>query len=415
MVDPYSSRLQRPERRFVTPLRLLLVLLLIPALVVTARWLNPGHRVTDALTARDLLRDAALAAVQSGELQRDNGAVYAVDVTQLATFAALAGDRELYDPLRDIILSNLLVTRVPGDPAHGMIAWRYRPPEFWTAQGIDFDPAKHLTQDASGTTEALRAAEALWHGVQAFGLDEDRATVSLILDAYARHAAIDNGTWMIRNYFNLHPEVYNFITNSFLVDYDPDLLVTVMDAGLTGEEDWAEVAQQSAKLINKARTPAGLLHQMIRPEVGTIMPHLLGEGFYSANGIEQLSNVLTVAERCTLTNPDVSQRVLEFARDRMPQLRLYYDANTGRRLRGEHDTWAGVETWGPLLRLAVKLGDDRTARVATHHVIRLSSGFPDYRGEDQLYLLGEALLALEYAIDHDKSLVADAPTDQASR
>lgn len=390
-----------PERRLVTPIRVLLVLLLIPAIVITSQRLWPKYGHADALTARDLLRNAALAAVQNGDLKRDNGAVYAVDVTQLATFAALSSDRELYDPLREIILNDLLVTRVPGDPAHGMIAWRF----------MADPPEGQLAQDASGTTEALRAAEAMWHGVQAFGLDEDRDTVALILDAYARHAAVDNGTWMIRNYFNLHPEVYNFITNSFLVDYDPDLLVTVIDAGLSGEQDWAEVAEESAKLIDKARTPAGLLHQMIRPEVGTIMPHLIREGFYSANGIEQLSNVLTVAERCTLTNPAVSARVLKFARDRMPQLRLYYDANTGRRLRGDQDTWAGVETWGPLLRLAVKLGDDRTARVATRHVIGLSSGFPDYSGEDQIYLLGEALLALEYAIQHDENLSVDAPAN----
>ncbi len=397
MTDRYASRLQIPERRFVTPLRLLLLLLLIPALVITARWLNSNRSTTDALSAREALRDAAWVAVQNGDLQRDNGAVYAVDVTQLATFAALANDRELYDPLRDIILNQLLVRRVPGDPAHGMIAWRYR----------ENPPEGELQQDASGTTEALRAAEALWAGVQAFGLDEDRDAVALILDAYARHAAIDNSTWMIRNYFNLHPDVYNFITNSFLVDYDPDLVLQLANA--FGRDDWKEVALQSGKLIDKARTPAGLLHQMIRPEVGTIMPHLIREGFYSANGIEQLSNVLTVAERCTTTNPEVSQRVLNFARDRMPQLRLYYDANTGRRLRGEHDTWAGVETWGPLLRLAVKLSDDRTVRVAAHHVIRLSSGFPEYRGEDQLYLLGEALLALQYAIEHPQDDSENAP------
>lgn len=399
MADLISTRLQTPERRFWTPLRILLVLLLVPTIWISVNRLYPQYGDTDALAARDHLRDAALEAVRNGELQRDNGAVYAVDVTQLATFAALAHDRELYDPLREIILNDLLVTRVPGDPAHGMISWRYRPDP----------PDGELHRDASGTTEALRAAEALWHGAQAFGLDEDRETVALILDAYARHSAIDNGTWMIRNYFNLHPEVYNFITNSFLVDYDPDLLVTVIDAGLTGGEDWAKVAERSAELIDKARTPAGLLHQMIRPEVGTIMPHLIREGFYSANGIEQLSNVLTVAERCTMTNPHVSERVLKFARDRMPQLRLYYDANTGKRLRGEQDTWAGVETWGPLLRLAVKLGDDRTARVATRHVIGLSSGFPEYEGEDQLYLLGEALLALQYAIQHEENESSDSP------
>ncbi|WP_221435422.1 hypothetical protein [Algisphaera agarilytica] len=385
-----STRLQTPDRRFWTPVRVLLLLLVVPAVWIAVSQRSAKYADTDVAAARDRLRAAAFASVQNGELQREDGAVYAVDVTQLATFAAMSNDRALYNPLREIILTQLLVERVPGDPAHGMVAWRYRPNP----------PEGELQQDASGTTEALRAAEALWHGSEAFGLDEDRATVALILDAYARHAARDNGTWMIRNYFNLHPDIYNFITNSFLVDYDPDLLTTVIEAGLEGKEDWDQVVAESAKLIDNAQTPAGLLHQMIRPEVATVMPHLVGDGLYSANGIEQLSNVLTVAERCARTNPAVSQRVLEFARDRMPQLRLYYHADTGRRLRGEQDTWAGVETWAPLLRLAVKLDDRRTAEVATRRVIGQSSGLPEYDGPDRMYRLGEALLALEYAMEY---------------
>lgn len=361
-----------------------MVLLLIPAVGFTVPRLWRGADPADAEAAREVLRAAAWQAVQDGQIERDNGAIYAVDVAQLATYAALAGDRELFDPLREIILEKLLVRRVPGDPAHGMVAWRYLP-----------EPPHH---DASGTTEALRAAEALWAGQIAFGTD-DRDTVALIMDAYLRHAAVDNGVWMIRNYFNLHPEVYHFVTNSFLVDYDPDLMDRLAQA--YDRPDWAEVAEASAALIERARTPAGLLHQMIRPEVATIMPAFAAGGLYSINGVEQLSNVLTVAERCTQTNPEVSQAALRFSRSRMPQLRLFYDARTGRRARREGpvgDTWAGVETWGPLLRLAVKLGDERTEREATAKVIRLSRGFPAYTGEDRLYLLSEALLALEYAV-----------------
>jgi len=319
---------------------------------------------------------------------RDNGAVYAVDICQLATYAAVAGDRELYDPLRTIILEKLLVTRVPGDPAHGMVAWRYSP-----------NPPHH---DASGTTEALRAAEALYQGVQAFGYDQDRDAIRLILDAYARHAATENGTWMIRNYFNLDPDVYNFITNSFLVDYDPDLLTRLADE--FDNPEWADVAAQTAVLIDKARTPAGLLHQIIRPEVGTIMPHLVADGLYSINGVEQLSNVLTVAERCTLTNPAVAQGVLDFCKKRLHHLRLYYHADTGHRLRDENDTWAGVETWGPLLRLAVKLDDPLVHRKALRRVVYQSSGFPQYAGEDRMYLLGEALLTLEISRRYTEGL-----------
>lgn len=389
MVDDRTYRVQTPARGFWTPLRVALVLLLLPAGWVVSQNLFPDHRHTDAAAARERLRDAAMLAVQNGEMARDNGDIYAVDVCQLATFAALAGDRELYDPLRTIILDKLLIQRVPGDPAHGMVAWRYSP---------DAPSGGH---DASGTTEALRAAEALYHGVESFGLDEDRQTIALIIDAYARHAAVDNGVWMIRNYFNLDPAVYHYSTNSFLVDYDPDLLMRLADD--FERNDWAELAQRSADLIDDARTPAGLLHQMIRPEVGTIMPHLAHGGLYSINGVEQLSNVLTVAERCTTTNPDVSRDVFDFARKRTPRLRLYYDANTGRRFGGGDDTWAGVETWGPLLRLAVKLDEPLLRKQATRQVIALSAGLPDYVRQDRLYLLGEALLALQYAVSATES------------
>ncbi|MEM7627340.1 MAG: hypothetical protein AAF333_17220 [Planctomycetota bacterium] len=383
MTETAAPRTQTPDRRFWTPLRIALVVLMLPAINFAAPRLFSDQPDTPPAEAIAPLRDAALQIVQRNELARDDGAVYAVDVTQLATYAALAGDRELYDPLRDIILNKLLIRRVEGDPAHGMVAWRHMP-----------EPPHH---DASGTTEALRAAEALYAGVQAFGLTEDRAAIKLIVDAYCRHATPPGETpWMIRNYFNLHPEVYNFITNSFLVDYDPDLLTVLAED--FDEPEWADVTEKSAALIDKAVTPAGLLHQMIRPEVGTIMPHYAAEGIYSANGVEQLSNVLTVAERSNTTNPAVARRVVDFCRKRLHNLRLYYDADTGRRLRGNNDTWAGVETWGPLLRLSIELDEPSIQREALRNVIHLSSGFPEYEGQDRLYLLGEALLALQYAV-----------------
>ena len=376
---------EETRARLATPLRVLLALMLVPALVLVAKHLFPlGPNLTPQ-EAIAPLRDAALRIVQSGEAARQDGGVYAVDVCQLAAFAARSGDRELYDPLRRIILDKLLVKRIPGDPAHGMVAWRHMP-----------DPPHH---DASGTTEALRAAEALWAGVRAFGLDEDRDAVRTIVDAYVQHGVYEGETWMIRNYFNLHPEVYSYITNSFLVDYDPDLLAEL--AQEFANEDWSKTARLSSELIDKAQTPAGLLHQMIRPEIATVMPHYT-DGIYSANGVEQLSNVLTVAERCVTTNPDVSQRVLDFCKKRLHHLRLYYHADTGRRLRGAQDTWGGTETWGPLLRLSVKLDEPLVQRFAEKKLVYLSSGFSGYDGDARLYLLGEALLALQYAVEANR-------------
>ncbi len=385
--------------RLWTPLRLLLIVLLIPALIYVGWRLFPNEadrRVASITPAEAIgpLRDAALRTLNRSGGVRDDGYVYAVDVGQLATFAALAGDRELYDPLRRIILDQLLVRRVPGDPAHGMIAWRFHRPA--SPADTPAPASELLTVEASGTTEALRAAEALWRGTQAFDDLEDRDTIALIIDAYARHAYDFDGTWMIRNYFNLDPRVYHFSTNSFLVDYDPDLLAELADA--FGRPDWQTIADRSAALIDRAATPAGLLHQMIRPEVSTIMPGFAPDGIYSLDGVEQINNVLTVAERCVTTNPELARGVLAFCQRKLGDLRLYYEAQTGQPLPGELGrTPPGPETWAPLLRLAIKLDAPAVRDAALRHVLRGSERLADEPGRDHLYLLGEALLALQYA------------------
>ena len=66
--------------------------------------------------------------------------------------------------------------------------------------------------DASGTTEALRFAEGLWEGARVFGEPADRELALLVLRAYRRHEYVDQGIWLIRNYFNLQTRA--FATNS---------------------------------------------------------------------------------------------------------------------------------------------------------------------------------------------------------
>ena len=372
--------------RLVTPLRVLLVLLLVPALGMAvykalpdAPPVGPG----DVAAAEQALRDEALRMVQAGELARPDGRVYAVDICQLATYAALSGNRELYDPLRRIILDRLLIDRGEGDEATGMVAWGYtggRP------------------LDASGTTETLRAAEALWRGNRAFGptYAADTDTIKVMLDAYARHQGVDQNVWMIRNYFNLGTDTYS--TNSFLIDYDPDLLAEL--AAAFEDPQLAAVAERSARLVEHALTDAGLLHQNIRPEVATIqvVPDGKPPGFYSIDGIEQLSNVLSTAERCVTTNPGIARGVLDFAEERIGDLHQHYRADTGKPAYGVYGPRASTETWAPLVRLAVKLDHRDTAEAALRHLVALTADYPRRSAETfgvKLWAMGEALLALE--------------------
>ncbi len=358
--------------------------MLIPALAMAFRQAPPRFTDTDAAAAETLLREEAMRMVEADDLYRPDGQLYTVDIAQLAAYAALAEDRELYEPLRKIILDELLVDRGPGDEATGMVAWGKR-------KGQDLD--------ASGTTETLRAAEALWLGMNAWpgAFDDDRETIKQMALAYARHAGVDRGVWMIRNYFNL--QQYTYSTNSFLIDYDPDFIVELAEA--FDEPVLDDVAQRTLALVLACRTPVGLLHQNIRPEVATIQ-HVpfdpAPSGIYSIDGIEQLNNVLAVAERSIETLPEIAHGALNFSREHLDDLRKHYDADTGKPAYQPDGPKADLETWAPLLRLSAELDDADTADLALRHVIGLTKNYPDKTFEQfpaKLWSIGEALLALQ--------------------
>ena len=237
-------------------------------------------------------------------------------------FAAQEGDREMYEPLRDFAIERYVLNDREDPYTRGFVLWRY---------GQDQEP------DASGTTEALRLAEGLWRGAEAFGESEDREWAVTILDGYARHAAEEQGVWMIRNYFNLGTR--SFATNSFLVDYAPDFVAEV--AAATGREDLAEVARQSYALIEKAQAPIGLLYDMIQPEVATLFDDERMV-IFSPNDAIQLSNTATVAACAVVGLPGIGRAVVDFSHERMPGLRGTYYGRTGEVAR---DKRPGIEAW----------------------------------------------------------------------
>jgi hypothetical protein len=354
-------------------------------LLILAVW--PGDSAEDELQATyDRLLDEAKRMVEEGTLARADGYIYAVDINQLATFAALAGQRELYDPLRAIILSELLIDDKDEDYTRGFVAWRYKARD---------DAGNPVPRDASGSTEALRAAEALWRGSEAFDdRRDDRDTALRILQGYARHATTEThrgqDIWFIRNYYNLQTKAW--ATNSFLIDYDPDFVAFAAEQ--SGDEVLAEVARQSEALFKKAVAPTGLLREMVQPEVLTLMG--IEHAIFAPNNLEQLSNSAAEAERSVATNKPLAVGVLRFALQHADNLRLNYNVETGE----PRGPGVGAETYAPLLRLAHKL-DDRDA-VETflpkllHHTERF---LDDPNARDRLYLLGEALLALELVME----------------
>lgn len=376
-----------PSRRRWARALLLGAVLLIAVYLVTQLLGKPApsfRTSADPAALETQLRDQALQRIAADDIFRADGQAYTVDLAQLAVYAARAGDRELFEPLRTLMLEKIVV------PPDGLK----------TARGLDLE-ARDMAAwgfrqdqplDASGTTETLRVAEALWEGLAAFeDHPEDRQRVHHLAQAYARHQGTDRGVWMIRNYYNFGTGTYS--TNSFLIDYDPDLLARLAEA--FDDADLSDVAQRSAELMDLARTPAGLLHQMIRPEVATIQPTHGGRGLYSLNGIEQLSNVLASAERCVATNRPIAQGVLDFCKQRQDALYSYYHFDTGQPASGRDTSHAALETWAVLLRLAVLLDDQPAHDWALAELLHDAQQREFSDPSSGLYLLGETLLALD--------------------
>ncbi|QQE13534.1 hypothetical protein JD969_08780 [Planctomycetota bacterium] len=348
--------------------------------------------------------------------------VYGVDVGFLLQYAALSENKELYSSIRGLVTQHLIVS---ADKVSGytngtdnkldldrklinadFVAWRYP-----TKRTIDKNKEKwasweKLNQagepiDATGTTEALRIAEGLWIGAKVFESDEDKALSLRILRGYAAHGYVDQGVWMIRNYINLQTGAG--ATNSYSIDYDADFVGMV--AAQTGDEQLRDVAEKTRQLMLKLKSEAGLIHSMIQPEIKTLMSPLPG-AIYSPNRVEQVNNVVSVAERCAMMNREVAEGVYKFCINDLGQLNKYYDAGNGDRV-GRYAV--GIGTYAPLLRLSIRMNDragyekvlplllwqvrDMTDCIA----VERKGGRKEGKDVVSVYEMGEALLSLRLA------------------
>jgi hypothetical protein len=326
----------------------------------------------DARKNKEELHQLARERVATGMLHRTDGWVFTVDVALLMIFAAREGDREMYESLRDFALEHLVLADVSDPYTRGFVLWRYREGE---------------VPDASGTTEALRLAEGLWRGGEAFDTAEDRKWARVILEGYARHEAEEQGVWLIRNYFNLGTR--SFATNSYLVDYAPDFVAEVARA--TDDARLLELAEKSYALIERAQAPTGLLYDVIQPEVATLLDdeRLV---IFSPNDAIQVSNAATVAASSVAGRPEVARRVLDFCLERMPNLRGTYYGRTGEVAR---DKRPGIEAWASLVRLAIEL--DRDDALDAFYPFLVSNAARKWRipKDAWLYVTAELLLGLQ--------------------
>lgn len=345
----------------------------------------------EAIAEIDTAVTAEVMRITEGDLARADGYIYTVDVAQLMIVLARRGDEVAFRGLADQVLPYLWRDD-PSDPyTRGFVPWRFKQGE---------------PPDASGTTEALRLADALWLGSERFEHPQWRRQAVVILEGYCRHAFEEQGIWLIRNYFNFQTRA--FANDSFLVDYHPDLLARAAQASdgalrLSAQESradidtrrrrFAEVAEQTYTVVRRAQASTGLFRSMVQPDVATLLPER-DLAFFAPDGIVQLNNSCAVAESVVEGDPQVARKLLDFAVGRLLGLKRYYDVNTGA-YRGEKR--AGVATWTCLVRLAARLDDEEAARRLARHTLWHWETTVEYGiHAPRLYTAGEVLLAIEW-------------------
>jgi hypothetical protein len=287
--------------------------------------------VADPARALAAIDDRLDGLIDADDLLRRDGCLYAVDVGLLILGEALGGDRSRYQRLTDLARRELVVEKPAGLDLPAVV-WRRRPGQ---------------APDASGTTEALALAEALLVGAARFARPADAALAGRLLQGYVAHAAVDNGTWIVRNYYNFGTRT--FATNSFLVDYGPDLLVYAA-ARWPDDKRLRPTAERSVALVRAAQRPNGLIDAIVQPELKTLFSFVI----HSPNDVVELEHTVLVAHAAAAVAPEVGRRVLDFVRPRLADLRTTYVGTSGVP-HGPRKATAG--TFAALARLAAKLGD----------------------------------------------------------
>lgn len=304
-------------------------------------------------------------------LRRPDGYVYTVDLAHALEHAAHIGDRVWYEALRPQA-DKVIIDRRDDPYTGGFVAWREGPGTF---------------PDASGTTEALHLARALFAGADAFDLPAERTLALRLIDGYARHGFFDRGQWLIRNYFNFGTRA--FANDSFLVDYEPD----VVAAAARLDPRYAFLAAQSVEVVRSARTASGLIHTLLQPDIGTVMPDY-PIGAFSPNDIVQFNNACWIATGTVHTAPEVGKAVLGFAMDRWPRLRRYYYGRSGEPVTPQ---LADLAASTCIIRLAARLEAYTTMDRLLSDVIPAWRALPADPVR-RIYTLGEVLLTIDAVI-----------------
>jgi len=273
----------------------------------------------------------------------DQRFIYTVDAAQLMEHFAAAADLEPYLKLRQFAVDHVIIDTKDDPFTRGFVLWR---------RNLQSAP------DASGTTEALRVARALWTGGKAFNRPDDKELALTILDGYARHYTIDQDIWIIRNYFSFGSRA--FASNTFVIDYDADFVRQVADdlkgTDPTRHQAMAALADNSYGLMRRTPTPCGLLYDLVQPELKT-MYWGIDVAAFSPNDIVQTNNACTTAATIARGEPAIAKKVLAFVTSKQSaegKIYQHYYGRTGERVS---NSGMGASENMAIAKLAALLND----------------------------------------------------------
>lgn len=313
--------------------------------------------------------------------------VYTVDLAQLMEHFALAVDLEPYLKLRQFAIDHVIIDDPKESFTKGFVLWRCVP---------------NTPPDASGTTEALRVARALWTGGKAFNRAEDKALALTILDGYARHGNVDQDIWLIRNYFGFGSK--SFATNTFVIDYDADFVRQVA-SDLKGVDEaqhkkMSELADNCFGLMRRTPTPCGLLYDLVQPELKT-MYWGLDVAAFSPNDVIQTNNACTTAATIAKGEPAIAKKVLAFVTGKQQADGKVYAHYYGR--TGERVSWRGLGAAEnmSIAKLGALLGDKSAVAQFVSFGMAYWEDFTNTATPDRAWATSEILLGLKEVIALD--------------
>ncbi|QOV92153.1 hypothetical protein [Humisphaera borealis] len=306
--------------------------------------------------------------------------VYTVELAQLMEHFARAGDLEPYLKLRQFAVEHVIIDKADDPFTTGFVLWR---------RAIKVQP------DASGTTEGLRMARALWASGKVLNRPQDKSLALTILDGYGRHYTIDQDIWLIRNYFSFGSR--SFANNTYVIDYDADFLHAVADdireSDPAAHKPIADLAARSYELMRRTPTPCGLLYDLVQPELKT-MYWGIDVSVFSPNDIVQTNNACTTAATIAKGESGIARKVLAFVKNKLASDGKVYSHYYGR--TGERVSRRGIRA-SETMAIA-KLGallDDKAA-VAQFIQIGLPhwEQFVSSAGPEEAWAASEILLGL---------------------